>query len=262
MKLLNDALHYLKVNKRQVLTGASIVTSIWGAYEWCKAGTKISHILDRHDQDMKDCDPDDKEAKRAVTFEAVRDIAPIIVGPTIITATTCGMIFANDYISSKEIAILGAAYTVSSKNLAQTREKVKSFFGETEARKMEGDLSKDKLRKDEPIRNNNIVINGGEVLCKDFYSGRLFYSSVEKVEKAILELSRNIIDEMFVSLNDFYNLIDLDTIPLGDDLGWNIDNTIRGSVPIIYNAVLTDDNRPCLCLEFEVHPRMDYRNLH
>lgn len=266
MKFINEVKNisnYVSKNKRHILSGASIATSLWSAKEWYTAGIKAHDIIKDHKKDMDDCYDDDKEAKRAVIFETIKDIAPIVVKPVLITTATCGMIFANDRISSKEIAVLAAAYTMSEGNLERTREKVKEMFGETNARKMDGEMSKDKLRKDGPIKESNVIVTGnGDVLCKDFYSGRLFYSSVNTIEKIINQLSSDIRDDMYVSLNDFYNLIGLEPIPLGDDLGWNVDNCIRGQIPIHYNAVLTDDNRPCLCLEFDVHPRMDYRDLH
>lgn len=70
---------------------------------------------------------------------------------------------------------------------------------------------------------------------------------------------------MYISLNDFYEAIDssqLPKIPMGEDLGWNINDTINGKLPITLSALLTDDNKPCLCIDYDISVRDDFRNLH
>lgn len=68
--------------------------------------------------------------------------------------------------------------------------------------------------------------------------------------------------DMYVSLNDFYELIGIPEIPMGNDLGWNVDDCIRGQVPITLTALLTEEQTPCLCVEYDAKLRADYRNLH
>lgn len=130
---------------------------------------------------------------------------------------------------------------------------------------------KDKLKadseKDKKILSDGqlVIPSDGTVLCKDLYSGRLFYSNAEKIKQAIAKCSYEIISDMYISLNNFYEAIDspqLPRIPMGEDLGWNIDDTINGKLPITLSALLTDDNKPCLCIDYDISVRDDFRNLH
>lgn len=107
-----------------------------------------------------------------------------------------------------------------------------------------------------------IITSGGDNLCKDLYSGRFFRSNAQKIGQAINELTYDIQSDMYVSLNDFYDKLELPRIPLGDDLGWNIDDLVNRRLPICYTAILTDDGTPCLCVEYDANLRSDFRKLH
>ena len=64
---------------------------------------------------------------------------------------------------------------------------------------------------------------------------------------------------MYVSLNDFYSEIGLPEVSIGEDLGWNMDD---GYIEIDFSSQLSEDERPCLVLEFNISPRYDFRQLY
>ena len=90
------------------------------------------------------------------------------------------------------------------------------------------------------------------------FSGRYFKSDIEKIKKAECELNRQMLDDMYVSLNDFYYEIGLDSVKLGDELGWNVDS---GYIDLSFSSQLASDGTPCLVIDYSVAPRYDYRNL-
>ena len=63
------------------------------------------------------------------------------------------------------------------------------------------------------------------------------------------------INEMDVSLNDFYYEIGLDGISIGEELGWNVNEFIE----LNFSSQLASDGTPCLVLNYLVPPRYDYR---
>ena len=63
--------------------------------------------------------------------------------------------------------------------------------------------------------------------------------------------------ENYISLNDFYDELDLTNTGLGYELGWNID---RGYIEPKFSAQLDSDGKPCLVLDFETPPQSDYTN--
>ena len=58
--------------------------------------------------------------------------------------------------------------------------------------------------------------------------------------------------ESFISLNEFYNELGLSNIKLGEEMGWHID---KGMIDISFSAQLTDNEEPCLVLNYELTPR-------
>ena len=66
---------------------------------------------------------------------------------------------------------------------------------------------------------------------------------------------KRMISYMSASLNEFYYELGLDGIKLGDDLGWSYGT---GGVDIEFSSQLTEDNTPCLVIDYKVLPEYDY----
>ena len=271
ISFLEKAEGFTKKNSPAILTGAAIVGVLSTAYSAYKAGLRADKILEIYRADMKDCHPKDKEAKRAVVGETAKKLIPVVAPPVIMGAATISCIVGSHSVSSRRIAALSAAYSLSESTVKNLNSKMEEILGERKTRAIKDAVMKDKLHADtekdrKALSDNNFVIPGdGTVLCKDLYSGRLFYSSAEKIKQAIAKCSYDIISDMWISLNDFYCEIDspqLGPIPMGDDLGWNIDDTEGGKLPITLTALLTDDNKPCLCVDYDISVRPDFRGLH
>lgn len=270
-ELLEKAEIFTKKNSPVILTGLAIVGVISTAYAAYKAGPRADKILEAYRKDMRDCHPNDKEAKRAVVGETVKKMVPVVAPPIIMGGTTIACIVGSHSVSSRRIAALSAAYSLSETTVKNLNSKMEEMLGEKKARAIKDSIMKDKLKadseKDKKILSDGqlVIPSDGTVLCKDLYSGRLFYSNAEKIKQAIAKCSYEIISDMYISLNDFYEAIDspqLPRIPMGEDLGWNIEDTINGKLPITLSALLTDDNKPCLCIDYDISVRDDFRNLH
>lgn len=270
-ELLGKAETFTKRNSPIILTGlaiAGVVSTVYSAY---KAGPRADKILENYRKDMRDCHPEDKETKKIIVEETAKKMIPVVAPTVIMGTTTVACIIGSHSVSSRRIAALSAAYSLSESTVKNLNSKMEEMLGEKKARAIKDSIMKDKLKadseKDKKILSDGQVIipNDGTVLCKDLYSGRLFYSNAEKINQAITKCSYDIISEMYISLNEFYDAVNspqLPRIPLGDDLGWNIDDTCDGQLPIRLSALLTEDGKPCLCIDYDIGVRTDYRNLH
>lgn len=263
-ELLTKAEGFTKKNSPAILSGFAIVGVITTAISAYKAAPIAKKIQKRKEEDMKIVAPDDKAGKRAVAIEYVKEMTPVML-PTVISSTaTISCIVGSHTISNKRIAVLSAAYSLSESAVKDLNNKMNEMLGEKKTRTIKDAIVKDKLQKNPiPTDNNQIIITtDGEVLCKDAYTGRYFHSSPEKIQQAINQISRDVQTDMYVSLNDFYEMLHIPQVPMGNDLGWNVDDTIKGQLPIYISAQLTEDNRPCLCLDYDTTLRSDFRNLH
>lgn len=249
----------------EILTGLALVGLVTTLVTAYRAGIAAEPILKKRQEDLKIVKKDDKEAKKAVNMECAKKLAPKLAAPIIIGTATGACILGSHTISARRAAVLSAAYSVAEKSLKDLNLKMRETLGESKTQQIKDSISKDNLKKMGPVSNvpQEFIYNTGKgtVLCKDRHSGRLFYSDAEHIRQAVNKLSYDIITDMWISLNDFYSEINLEQIPLGDDLGWDIDDTDRGKLPITVTAILTEDDRPCLCVDYDVWVRPNLRDL-
>lgn len=177
---------------------------------------------------------------------------------TAATSTACIIGACTKY--QKRNTAIAAAYKLSETALSEYRNKVIETIGEKKEKLIREDIDKDRIEKNPVSRNEVIITEKGETLCYDYYSGRYFKSDIELIRRAANNLNREMTlgIGMYVSLNEFYDEIGLDHVPLGDELGWVVD---KGLIDPDFSSHITDDGRPCLVLGFVTPPRRDYSRL-
>lgn len=156
-------------------------------------------------------------------------------------------------------AALAAAYALSETNFKEYREKTLEEVGEKKEEKIRNAVAEEKITKN-PVNTSKVLATGtGDTLCYDAICGRYFTSSIEKLKSALNELNMMLVQDGFVSLNQYYDLIGLPDGLLGDDLGWNM-NDRHATVQLDLSARLTKDEaqKPCMVVGFKVPPVYNY----
>lgn len=251
--------NFTKKNSPAILSGLAVVGVISTAVTAYKAAPKAEEIIERRKKELKNPEVTRKE----VNIQTLKEMTPVMLPPVIMGTATTACILGSHSISSRRIAAISAAYSISEKSVKELNSKMTEVLGEKKTRAIKDAIAKDKIGKAPEEGSNQVVMVGdGKVLCKDLYSGRFFYSNAEKIGQAINQMNFRIMYEYYISLNEFYEEIGLPQIPMGNDLGWNMDDVVGGSLPISYTAILTDDGRPCLAVDYDTSLRSDFRNLH
>lgn len=156
-------------------------------------------------------------------------------------------------------AALAAAYALSETNFKEYRDKTLEEVGEKKEAQIRSAIAEEKITKN-PVNTSKVLETGtGDTLCYDAICGRYFTSSIEKLKSALNELNMTLVEDGFVSLNQYYDLIGLPDGTLGDDLGWNM-NDRHATVQLDLSAQLTKDEtqRPCMVVGFKVPPVYNY----
>ena len=110
-----------------------------------------------------------------------------------------------------------------------------------------------------PVSNSEVVVTEkGNTLCYDGVFGRYFMSDKYAIKDAMNNVNRQIVNDMYASLNDFYDELGLTPVDIGYDLGWNIDDK-RLDVEFDYGRA--DNDNPCLVIGFNVAPKYNYNKL-
>ena len=173
----------------------------------------------------------------------------------VVVVASIGCLIGASSVNVRRNAALATAYALSESTLKEYQEKVVEQIGEKKEREVRDAIAKDYVDKN-PIENTPIIITEkGNTLCLDKLTGRYFKSDMDTLKKAENELARQMRYDSYVSLNEFYDLIGLDHIDIGYDLGWNID---RGYIELEFSSQLASDGTPCLVMSYRVAPQYDY----
>lgn len=169
------------------------------------------------------------------------------------TSTVC--LIGSSKVNLRRNAALATAYKIAETAHREYRDKVIETIGEKKETAIKDKIAKDKVDNN-PSRNCEIYItNNGNTLCYDVLSGRYFRTNIDKIKKVENELNRRMLLENYISLNDFYDELGLKHTKMGDDLGWKVEN---GYLDLSFSSQLTEDDEPCLVIDYGVEPKYDY----
>lgn len=220
----------------EILTAIGISGFIFSGIAAVKATPKALRMVDQKEID---------ENRRLTKPEVVQTTWKLYVGPVLTGVLSASCIIGANRIGAKRHAALMAAYTISETALKEYQEKAIEVVGKKKEQEIRDAVAKEKIAQN-PVSNKEVIITGkGESLCYDPLSGRYFNSDIETVRRVVNDLNRDMRDSMSISLNEFYDAIEIPHTDIGDFLGWNIE---KGYIDLDFSTQLSEDGRPCLVL--------------
>lgn len=152
-------------------------------------------------------------------------------------------------------AALASLYSLTESAFKEYQAKVVETIGKNKELKVRDDVTADTI-KNNPIGDKQVIFTGkGETLFYDQMSGRYFKGDIEKIRRIQNKINKDLISEDFMSLNDLYYELGLSPIKLGEEMGWHLDH---GMLEIRFSAQLTENEEPCIALDYELVPRYAY----
>lgn len=243
-------------NKPAILTGLTLVGLITSEVLMYKAALKCDAVLKDRKEKLRDAgsDVEVKEINKKTIVSLAKVFAPVAVSTVATGASAIGSLSSNN----KKLALLTTAYNLSENTIRNMNQKMTDVLGEKKAREVKDAVKKDKLKAN-PIDPNGVTIkHTGDLPAKDVgFSKQTFVSSPTKIESVILELSDRVRSEMFVPLNDFLTQIGCESVKYGNHLGWNVEDTIYGRLPIEVTAMINDNKEVNLVIDYDVFARKD-----
>lgn len=234
----------------EILTGVGIAGMITTTVLAVKATPKALRLI----EDEKAALKTDKLTVAETVKVAWKPYVPTVV---LGAASTACLIGASS-VSARRNAALATAYQLSTTALTEYKEKMVETIGKKKERTVREKVAKEQIEKNPVSKNEVYITEKGNTLCYDAISGRYFKSDLEKIKKAINELNRRMLTEMYISLNEFYNELGLVETRLGDELGWNLDD---GLIEPDFYSQLADDGTPCIVVDYSIAPRYDFSKL-
>lgn len=172
--------------------------------------------------------------------------------PTAITlATSTACVIGANSVNTRRNAALAAAYSISETALTEYRDKVKEVLGENKENDIHASVSRDRVNADPPRNTELIVKDKGNTLFYEPISGRYFYSDPEKIRQAELELDHMMLNDSYISVNDVFAMLGLQTTSrVNDDLIWDVNN---GYLKIDFDYV-PYENDVCWVIRYSMEP--------
>ena len=233
-----------------ILTGIGIAGMIGATFMAVKATPKALYLIETKKEES--------EVEELTTVETIKTCWTCYIPATLTTVVSAACLIGASAVSAKRNAALATAYSISEAALREYQEKVVEVIGEKKEKAVRDAVAKDQIERD-PVTKSEVVIidSNSNTLCYEPLSGRYFKSTIDKIKKAEIKLDRQMIQEMYVSLNDFYWEIGLDGTDLGDKMGWNLS---KGYMDLSFSSQLADDGTPCAVIVYGIPPVYDYQN--
>ena len=233
-----------------ILTGIGIAGMIGATFMAVKATPKALYLIESKKEES--------EVEELTPVETIKTCWKCYIPATLTTVLSAACLIGASTVSAKRNAALATAYSISEAALREYQEKVVEVVGEKKEKAVRDAVAKDQIERD-PVTKSEVVIidSNSNTLCYEPLSGRYFKSTIDKIKKAEIKLDRQMIQEMYVSLNDFYWEIGLDGTDLGDQMGWNLS---KGYMDLSFSSQLADDGTPCAVIVYGIPPVYDYQN--
>ena len=232
-----------KKHSPEILIGMGIAGAASSVIFAVKATPKAMILLEEKRQELG---VEKLEAK-----EIIKTAAPVYIPTAVSFGVSVACIVGASSMNARRNAALTAAYTMSESALRTYRDKVLETVGEDKEREIRQKAAIEQQQKTPEPQTLVVSSAAGQLKCFDSLSGRYFVSTKNEIDKAVNEFNRQLRDDMRISLNDWYDLIGLDTNKLGDMLGWDIE---RGYVETCYASRLDEDGLPCLVVNYVEPP--------
>ena len=247
----------LKKHSPEIMTGIGIAGMITSTVLAVRATPKALTLIEKagYEKDSDENPTMDMEFTPLTPRETIKVAWKCYIPSAVVGAMSVCCLIGASSVNMRRNAALATAYTLSESALKEYQEKVIETIGEKKEQTIKDSIAKDKIEKN-PVTTREIIVTGrGETLCFDALSGQYFWSDIDKLKKVVNELNRQMRYDCYVSLNEFYSAIGLRETRLGDDLGWNID---KGYIDLKFSSQLTDDDTPCLVIDYNIVPEYEY----
>ena len=262
---MNNLLRDIKRHLPIILTVAGTVGTIATAIVSSKCTVKALATIDS----------EEIEKGRPLENDEILKAAWKSYIPAALTAiATAACIIGSGAISKKQQASLMSAYMLLANSYKRYRSKVKQIYGEEGHKDIINSIGADTLEgvekaKIQTIYKNDYLkkttldwgVDDQEVkhLFYESYGRRYFTSTINRVLQAELSANYNLAQDGWLSINDFYQFLGIDTVEGGDLVGWGVCDGNYVMEFNHYRAQLEDspDGLEALVIDYEWIPEND-----
>lgn len=171
--------------------------------------------------------------------------------PTISAVGSIAAAIGTHTVHTKRANAMAALYAVTSNKLDDMTEQAEALLGPKKTQQLQNEVAQKTVDRDGLTSDAEVLMtDDGTELCYDEWSGRWFMSSMQKLESGINDVNRFLIDDGSASLNDYYDSIGLDHIPMGDSFGWS-----AKKIEAKFGSVIAPNGKAAISISFHKAPK-------
>lgn len=222
----------IKSNSPELLAALGVAGVATTAYLAAKGGFHSAGILEN-------------ESPYLSTKEKVKLVWKEYIPAGISGVVTIGCIIGSHKLNGNRTAAAIAAYSITEKAFSEYKEKVVEEIGKGKEQKVRDALAQEAIEKT-PSREVVVTAVSGHVLCSELYTGRYFRSDMETLRKTQNDINARVIQQTYVTLSEFYDMVGLSETSNSNRLGWDSDRMME----LEFSTVISDTGEPCLAFEY------------
>lgn len=245
-------------NSPVMLAAAGVAGTVSTAVLAFKAGYEFKSIMEDLERlHIEEAARTDKPVNPIPPKEIIEASWKTLAPPFASGALTVSAIIGATRIGSRRAAGLAAAYTLAEHTHQEYKDKIKNTLGIDQDRKVRDEIAQDKVNALGDI--SGVIIGSTQVKFMDSKSGRVFPSDVESIRAAENSINKQVLENQYASLTDFYELIGLRKNGLSDEMGW----TPESPLEISFSTTTSDDGREAVMyIDYELDITRGYWRAH
>lgn len=227
------------------MAGAAVLTA--------KAAKKAEKQLEERKEELEVEELDKKEV--------VKTVWKTYIPPVAVFAASTACIVGADQIRVKRYADLLTAYKLGETTFKEYKKQVVKELGPEKEKEVTKKANNATIEKtyDDSINKDVYHTNFGDVLFLDSVLHRYFRCSRTALQNQLTAINNRIQYYDFISINDFWEDLNLPYVPIAENQGWNAENHQHSNDIRLYFEESNLNNELCWIVSYDYEDRIDNR---
>lgn len=209
--LLTVSKRFVKKNSSTILTVLGAAGVVGTAVMAVKATPKAMELIELAEEE---------KGEELTKWEKVQIAGPTYIPSILLGTVTITSIFGANLLSRRTQASLMSAYALLDHTHKEYKNKVKELYGEDGDKLIRAAIAKDNYDEEDQSEYED-EYEDGKTLFYDEFSKRYYRVTKETQLRAEYEINKMLSQAGGASLNDYYDLLQIDRQDYGEFMGWS-----------------------------------------
>ena len=249
--LLTVSKKFVKKNGSTILTVLGAAGVVGTAVMAVKATPKAMELIEQAKEE---------KGEELSKWEVVQVAGPTYIPSILLGTVTITSIFGANLLSRRTQASLMSAYALLDQTHKEYKNKVKELYGEDGDKLIRTAVVKDNYDEEDQEEYED-EYEDGKTLFYDEFSKRYYRVTNETQLRAEYEINKMLSETGGASLNDYYDLLEIDRQDYGEFMGWSAAQMYElywdSWLHFRHTKVEMDDGMECWIIDY-TEPFIDY----